>query len=1043
MNKFGSKFCMGKQIMNSKLIASAIVFAIAFGTPNVGFALERTSQNALTFFKRYESEFANNYRRLEECNRKLAVTDGSRADDLLIEAEEIMDRIQKRYDLLDDQFSFTASAYPADRNALRDGFAPIEDKFREIRNYYTDNFKNRGKSKKVSSVSTPQPVKANPITVTPISSQAKVDKNTTAYQEALAALKRPASNKANEQKAAKEAEMKKAAEEKKAAQEAAMRKAAEEKAAKEAEMKKAAEEKKAAMRKAAEEKAVQQRNAYVEPATTSNAYQEALAALKRPVTKKSKDQKENVAKPEVVKNEVKPNVISENDEDSKAYQQAKLEAEKMAKFAEELKIRAEEEKAKLEAKQALKEQERLKAEAVRKAKEEADAKAIAEARARLEAETKAKEEKAKAESEKSTILAKAIAARKAELLSKVEKNETAKTEVKEQKIEAPKQAEAKNAFEVAVNNAGNKDEHNINTNDPAYLEALSALKRDPKKKDSIKQTPVVTTTNLTTTNTSEMSDVLKAVEAKQAIEAEKIKVAIKEKEALEVKKAEEFALKENEKIAKLAADEDDDKLKISGVFSVEIRDREEKYKAQNLVGRPTAETTLPNDFNQFKFTLSYKPSENHIFTLDERYVQRERNELVRENYLDLSYWIKENDARSWKIMDSFQNSEYPDSDLKEYRDNKFEVTLERNEKENRKGTTSIGYQTRSYSNYNRSNFGQLYVFDSESVVRDNGSFYGEGKIDNRRYNNSNELDYSNKNIYLEYNKIYANKSELTIANTYDRRDYDHEASRLYRSSYYDNYIRVNYLLPTDGVFTYEIEGQHTKHDYNSDYERGYSELNLWVASKMKLTKKTRAQIDYRFVDNDENSKILAHKNNEIHFMIQKNVNDIFRVRFDHTYHNRDTVVGNYMNFDEHTSEAKLMWRMDNNMDLAWKFGYNGRIYDTTQYEDYRNYSTGLDLRYEKRNQYECRLTPSVRKIEFRNFYKEGMFEPVKNWEDEIQPSVEFEFSKSLKQDLRFTFNATYEKTYYRTYDVGMQDLIWNFGKPMEITEFIGKLEHSF
>ena len=60
----------------------------------------------------------------------------------------------------------------------------------------------------------------------------------------------------------------------------------------------------------------------------------------------------------------------------------------------------------------------------------------------------------------------------------------------------------------------------------------------------------------------------------------------------------------------------------------------------------------------------------------------------------------------------------------------------------------------------------------------------------------------------------------------------------------------------------------------------------------------------------------------------------------------------------------------------------------------------------------------------------------------MQPSVEFEYIKPLNED-QIYFHGFYEKTFYKTYDSNMQDLLWNFAKPMVITEFMEKLNSRF
>ena len=73
--------------------------------------------------------------------------------------------------------------------------------------------------------------------------------------------------------------------------------------------------------------------------------------------------------------------------------------------------------------------------------------------------------------------------------------------------------------------------------------------------------------------------------------------------------------------------------------------------------------------------------------------------------------------------------------------------------------------------------------------------------------------------------------QVSVSNTFDRRSYNNESVNLYRTSYYDNYLRFAYTLPMHSVLTYVFEAQHNKHEYGSDSLRGYSELDLFLATK--------------------------------------------------------------------------------------------------------------------------------------------------------------------------------------------------------------------
>lgn len=1105
--------------MNRKIIASIIVFAIAFGSPIQVLALEKASKDALTFFKRYESEFANNMRRLEEYDRKMQLVDGTKAEDLKYDAEDIMDQVQRRYDLLEDQYSFTISNYPKDASELRDGFGRIDDSYRKIRNFYNDKFKERDLAKALEPVKA-EPVKAQPVKIQPVKVSAPVKVADSSYQEALAALKRPAGQK-SVPVAAKPVVAPitkpvvtapvvapapkppvKPASGKFAEALAALKKGQDDGKDEEAEINKRIEEKKAEIAKKLEA----EKQAELE--AKKQAEREVALALEAERAKIEAEREKMLAAKEAERKEAIAKVLEEQRAAKEAEEQklAAIKAEELQK----LNAAREAEKAKLEAERAKMEAEREKMLAAKEAERQAViARVLAEQNAKSEKEKMAERSKfasALAGLKKPVSAAASVAASAAvSSASSAADTAVAKANVLAATVSAVASKVAAPQRVEVVAKAPAKEY------DASYIEALSVLKREPARKSAFDQArekvkekiaadtkfgvvaaskakPVVAPVAYSADNeiqneddnlvvavkpearedikhlfepepekdaiesAMDMADVLKAIEAKQAVEAEKIRAARKAQALAEAEKAKreaELAAKkaeiEAERISRraaLAADADYGKIKMTGSVALEARDREEKYESQSTVGVPTTEYDLPNNLNQLRLILTYQTDEDHAFTLDERYLQRERNEVVRENYLNMSYMMKESEERVWSIKNSFQTTSYPDAVSKDYRDNNFEVFLNRKPDANRESLTSFGYRVRSYPNYERSNFHEFALADQETWIEDESIVFAEAKLENRKYRTVNDLDYSNANLYAEFNKTYSNNAEVSVSNTFDRRSYNDEAVNLYRTSYYDNYLRFAYTLPMHSVLTYVFEAQHNKHEYGSDSLRGYSELDLFLATKMKLTKKTRAQLDYRFIDNDENSRNMAHKNNQVHLMVQKNVNDTLRFRFDHTYHSRDTVVGNSMNFDDHNSIAKLMWRFDR-LNVSWNTGLNSRIYDETAYVDYKNMYTGVDIGYERPDRYEWKLSPSLRRIEFRNYYKQNKVDPIRDWEDELQPSVEFEYIKPLKEDLKFTFTASYEKTFYKTYDSNMQDLLWNFAKPMVITEFMGKLEQSF
>lgn len=482
------------------------------------------------------------------------------------------------------------------------------------------------------------------------------------------------------------------------------------------------------------------------------------------------------------------------------------------------------------------------------------------------------------------------------------------------------------------------------------------------------------------------------------------------------------------------------KVDVSGVLKLDFKNRNEVYRTQtNALPVTTTERALPNNLRQGKLSLTYKFDEKRQLFVEDRFLKRERNEPVHENYLTLGYLIKENDNRAWTIKNTLQHTWYPDNSTKDYRNNLAEVFFN-DHWTKRERLANIGYQTRVYPNYSRSDFYQLNLGDQETWFRNDGNVFFEFKGNWRRYSNVDDLDYDNMNFYGEYNRSYSgNKSELSVSNTFDRRLYDQEAINLYRASYFDNYFRLNYELPMHEKLSYGFEGQHQVRSYGADEPRGYKELNLFTVARFKIDDSTRAQADYRFVYNDENSRDRAHKNHRLHSMWQKNYNKDFKVRYDSDYHFRRAVdaLGEDMEFNEGLYNVKLSWRLKNDVSLTWNNEYLSRIYERLGYRDYRYLMSGVNLSYAKGRKYDWKFDQSWRRFNFRN----GVVST--GWEGETQPITDLQYSCALESDLRLRLRATWEKSYYRSFDPKSQELLWDFTSPMTITEFFGSLEYTF
>lgn len=492
--------------------------------------------------------------------------------------------------------------------------------------------------------------------------------------------------------------------------------------------------------------------------------------------------------------------------------------------------------------------------------------------------------------------------------------------------------------------------------------------------------------------------------------------------------------------AKNAAEEP--KLDVSGVLKLELKNRNEVYRTQsNALPFTTVETALPNNFGQGKLALTYKFDKKRELFVENRFLKRRRTYPIHENYFTLAYMLKESSDRAWTIKNTLQHLWSPGSGVRDYRSNLAEVFY--NECwTKRERLTNLGYQTKTNPNNANLDYYQVNLGDQETWFRENGNFFLEFKGNWRRLLNVNDQDYDNANLYGEYNRSFAgNKAELSISDTFDRRMYDQESINAYRTSYFDNYFRLNYELPVHDSLSYAFEGQHQVRSFASDEPRGYKELNLFTVAKFKISKDVRAQADYRYVYNDENTRDRAHKNHKLHGMWQKSFSEDFRVRVDDTMHIRTATDagGKKMEFKENLFNTKLSWRLKNSMQLVWNNEYLSRLYErlSVNYRDYRYLLSSFQLSYAKARKYDWKIEQGWRWFDFRN----GAVST--GWEGETQPVTMIGYNCSLREDLKLTLRASWEKTYERPFDVDSNELLWKFTAPKTNTEFSGGLEYMF
>ncbi len=475
---------------------------------------------------------------------------------------------------------------------------------------------------------------------------------------------------------------------------------------------------------------------------------------------------------------------------------------------------------------------------------------------------------------------------------------------------------------------------------------------------------------------------------------------------------------------------EEEKVRLHGVFKADLRNRNEKYTATDRV--------LPNNFNQFKLSLSYQADEKNKLSLDDKYIHRRRNELVKENILTFAWLHTQSKETAWSLKDTLHHVWYPDATVKEYRDNLIEGFLNLKEKRWER-VYNLGFDRRVYPNYSRSDYKQWNLGGQTTRFIPNGTVFWDSVYNGRNYDDSPALDYINQYYNLEYNQSFSgNDSEVSVSNSYDTRHYGNEAVNLFRANYWDNFFRFRYELPVNKKWTWIFEDDYQKRLYGSDFSRGYSQFNAKTTAKITIDKKTRARFWHNYTMNHENTTARAHRNHKFNGMWEKKFSDSFKLKLEDTFHHRTAIVGSTLDFHENVFNAKATWKLPSKIELVWSNEYLTRYYEALFYRDYRYFATGLDATYAKARQYEWKLGYQHRNFSYRNGNNVAT-----GWNSNAQPLTEAKFTRFINKDLKAYIAGSYEKTFYKTFDTLSQELLWDFTRPLTITEFTGGLEYSF
>jgi len=470
------------------------------------------------------------------------------------------------------------------------------------------------------------------------------------------------------------------------------------------------------------------------------------------------------------------------------------------------------------------------------------------------------------------------------------------------------------------------------------------------------------------------------------------------------------------------------KVSLTGTLKLEARNRNEHYT--------DSDTAVPNNLSQARLSLMYERDARNKLVLDEKMLQRRRNELVKENVLSLGWLHTHSKNTAVTVKDTLHHVWYPETATKNYRDNLAEVFW--NSKQGKyEYLLNLGMDNRVYPRYSRSDFSQLNYNSQTTYFVPNGTLFYEGTHNWRSYKNSPSLDYINSTYYGEFSRSYSgNKSDISVSNTYDTRNYGNEAINLFRSSYWDNYFRFQYDLPVSKTFSWSFEDEWQKRNYPSDDPRGYSQLKLRTTANIFIDKQTRGRFGYLYTMNHENTRLKTHKNHEFSGMWERKYSDTFKLRFEDTYHRRNGVVDDSMDFKENVLIAKAVWRLPRKIELTWRNELLNRVYSGTVYPDFKYVASLVSASYAKPKKYDWLFETGYKAFSHEKGVKTG-------WNDSAQPMVLAKVNFVLRDDLKLHLSASSEKSFYKSFDTLAQELLWDFTRPMTVTEFYGGLEYDF
>ncbi|OQA08301.1 MAG: hypothetical protein BWY66_01057 [bacterium ADurb.Bin374] len=143
-----------------------------------------------------------------------------------------------------------------------------------------------------------------------------------------------------------------------------------------------------------------------------------------------------------------------------------------------------------------------------------------------------------------------------------------------------------------------------------------------------------------------------------------------------------------------------------------------------------------------------------------------------------------------------------------------------------------------------------------------------------------------------------------------------------------------------------------------------------------------------------------------------------------------------MDFRENEFITKAVWSLPSKIELTWRNELLKRVYEAATYPDFKFIATVLSAAYAKPKKYDWLVEAGYRKFSHERA-------TVAGWNDAAHPLLLAKVNFVLRDDLKLQLSASTEKTFYRSFDTLAQELLWDFTKPVTITDFFGSLVYDF